>query len=118
MSAGFAQPYRNGCTWHAESRAGLVRTNTDLGKHAWQLSSVGMRTEGSSLTHSEHDASEAQEASPALEEERISLANPQQVHEWATKLGVTPEHLRELIAQVGPRPCDVQQRLSQPEAID
>jgi hypothetical protein len=51
-------------------------------------------------------------------EERISLAHPEQVNAWATKLGVSAEHLRELIAQVGPRVSDLQQRLSQPEALD
>jgi hypothetical protein len=54
----------------------------------------------------------------AASEERISLGDPQQVQEWAAKLGVSPEHLRELVAQVGPRRCDVQQRIGQPEAID
>jgi hypothetical protein len=51
-------------------------------------------------------------------EERVSLAHPEQVTAWATKLGVSAEHLRELIAQVGPRVSDLQQRLSQPEAQD
>jgi len=54
----------------------------------------------------------------APEEERISLGDPQQMREWASKLGVTQEHLRELVAQVGPRVRDLQQRLSQPEAVD
>lgn len=53
-----------------------------------------------------------------LAEERISLAAPEQVQHWAVKLGITAEHLRELIAQVGPRVSDLQQRLSQPELLD
>lgn len=48
-------------------------------------------------------------------EERISLADPEQVHRWAVKLGTSPEHLRELVAQVGPRVSDLQQRLSSPD---
>ena len=49
---------------------------------------------------------------------RISLADAEQVREWAAKLGISAERLRELVAQVGPRVCDVQQRLSQPGAVD
>lgn len=51
-------------------------------------------------------------------EERISLADPQQTQEWALKLGVSAEHLRELVAQVGPRIRDLQQRLSQRDSMD
>jgi hypothetical protein len=61
---------------------------------------------------------ERERAFGAVEEERISLGDPQQIREWATKLGITPEHLRELVAQVGPRVCDLKQRLSQPELVD
>jgi hypothetical protein len=51
-------------------------------------------------------------------DERISLGDPQQVQEWALRLGVSVEHLRELVAQVGPRVSDLQQRLSQPPVVD
>ncbi len=34
--------------------------------------------------------------------------------DWALKLGTSPERLRELVAQVGPRVSDLRQRLSQP----
>jgi hypothetical protein len=51
-------------------------------------------------------------------EERISLRDPQQVREWAGKLGVSQEQLRELVAQVGPRVRDLQQRLSRPSLAD
>jgi hypothetical protein len=51
-------------------------------------------------------------------EQRISLGDPQQVQDWATKLGVSAEHLRELVAQVGPRMRDLRQRLCQPEVND
>lgn len=53
-----------------------------------------------------------------VQEERIMLGDPQQIREWATRLGVSQEHLRELVAQVGPRICDLKQRLSQPEIVD
>lgn len=52
------------------------------------------------------------------DQERISLGDPHQVQEYARKLGVTAERLRELVAQVGPRVCDLQQRLSQPAIAD
>jgi hypothetical protein len=55
---------------------------------------------------------------PSDDEGRISLGDPQQVRDWASKLGVSPEHLRELVAQVGPRVSDLKQRLSQPELLD
>jgi hypothetical protein len=77
-----------------------------------------MRTEQATEAHSDFDAGRARDVASAAEDERISLGDPQPVHEWAIKLGVTLEHLRELVAQVGPRPCDVQQRLAQPEVMD
>jgi hypothetical protein len=54
----------------------------------------------------------------SVDEQRISLGDPQQTQEWALKLGVSPEHLRELVAQVGPRIGDVRQRLSQRDSMD
>jgi hypothetical protein len=58
------------------------------------------------------------ETSVELVGERISLGDPEQVREWAVKLGVSEEHLRDLVAQVGPRLSDLEQRLSQPEVVD
>jgi hypothetical protein len=61
---------------------------------------------------------EGQAGSGNAGEERIRLSDPQQVQEWALRLGVSAEHLRELVAQVGPRVSDLQQRLSQPPVVD
>jgi hypothetical protein len=88
---------------------GLVRENTDWGKASTALILWLMNTEGESQVHGELEN---------VEEERVSLGDQQQTQEWAMKLGVSPEHLRELVAQVGPRICDLQQRLSQPDSMD
>lgn len=56
--------------------------------------------------------------STPLGEERISLGNLEQVRQWAVRLGISQEQLRKLVAQVGPRVADLQQRLSQPELLD
>jgi hypothetical protein len=69
-------------------------------------------------SRTQSDLAESERELGAVEEERISLGHPQQVREWALKLGVTPEHLRDLVAQVGPRVSDLKQRLSQPELVD
>jgi hypothetical protein len=58
------------------------------------------------------------DANEELAEERISLGCPEQVQQWAAKLGISADHLRELIAQAGPRVRDVKQRLSEPEVQD
>jgi hypothetical protein len=50
--------------------------------------------------------------------ERISLGDSIQVHTWAHRLGTTPEHLRQLIARVGPRVSDLAAELSRPETMD
>jgi hypothetical protein len=71
-----------------------------------------------SQTQSDPGRAENERELGAVEEERISLGHPQRVREWALKLGVTPEHLRELVAQVGPRVSDLKQRLSQPQLVD
>lgn len=50
--------------------------------------------------------------------EQINLADSAQVDRWATKLGLTAEHLRELVARVGTRVSDLEQELSRPENLD
>jgi hypothetical protein len=87
----------------------LVRDNTDLGRASIALSLWLMNTEGDSQGHGELES---------VEEQRVSLGDLQQTQEWALKLGISPERLRELVAQVGPRICDLQQRLSQPDSMD
>jgi hypothetical protein len=77
-----------------------------------------MRSEEESRIQSDAGGARAEGELGTLGEERISLGDPRQVQEWATKLGVSQEHLRELVAQVGPRVSDLQQRLSQPEIVD
>jgi hypothetical protein len=77
-----------------------------------------MRFEGAASTGGDVSGGEAQPGTDRDGEERISLGDPRQVQEWALKLGVSPEHLRELVAQVGPRVSDLQQRLSQPPVVD
>jgi hypothetical protein len=72
-----------------------------------------MDIEGESQDHGKLES-----ALESAEEQRISLGDPQQTQEWALKLGVSAEHLRELVAQVGPRICDLQQRLSQGDPMD
>jgi hypothetical protein len=87
----------------------FVRDNTDWGNAGSALTLRLMDTERESQGQGELES---------INEQRISLGDPQQTQEWALKLGVSPEHLRELVAQVGPRICDLQQRLSQPESVD
>ena len=55
-----------------------------------------------------------EQSTSGTEDERISLANAEQVQHWAHKLGVTVEHLRQLVAQVGPRVTDLAARISMP----
>ena len=69
-------------------------------------------------TLAEGDVSNSEAVASSDGEERISLGDPHQVQEWALRLGVSAEHLRELVAQVGPRVSDLQQRLSQPPLVD
>jgi hypothetical protein len=76
-----------------------------------------MSREGSRVQRDRGTADSGRDLS-AVEEERISLGDPQQVREWAVKLGTSPEHLRELVAQVGPRVSDLQQRISHPDLDD
>jgi hypothetical protein len=78
----------------------------------------GMSTAPGTSTASDVASAEAVASSDVGAEERISLGDPEQVHQWALKLGVSAEHLRELVAQVGPRVSDLQQRLSQPPVVD
>jgi len=64
------------------------------------------------------DPSQAPPGAEQDHETHITLADIAQVHAWATKLGVTPEKLREALAEVGPRVCDIRRRLAQPELAD
>ena len=48
----------------------------------------------------------------------IDLADSASVASWASKIGITPEHLRELIARVGPRLSDLEAELSRPDSLD
>jgi DNA-binding phage protein len=50
--------------------------------------------------------------------ERISLADTRGMAQWATKLGISAEHLRELVARVGPRVRDLLAELTRPESLD
>ncbi len=63
------------------------------------------------------DGTRTNDAGESLEE-RISLADVDQVQRCASRLGISPERLRELIAQVGPRFADLRARLNQPENLD
>jgi Protein of unknown function (DUF3606) len=55
---------------------------------------------------------------PAESDERISLADTRRLDDWATKLGISAQHLRELIARVGPRIRDLLAELNRPESVD
>jgi hypothetical protein len=79
---------------------------------------VGMSSEPPPSMMGDVASPEGQAGSGNAGEERIRLSDPQQVQEWALRLGVSAEHLRELVAQVGPRVSDLQQRLSQPPVVD
>lgn len=74
--------------------------------------------ERESQSHLDSSGADAPVELGSVEEERVSLAEPVQVRNWASRLGISPERLRELVAQVGPRLCDLQQRLNQPEVVD
>jgi uncharacterized protein DUF3606 len=43
---------------------------------------------------------------------RINVSEPWELKYWSKTLGVTPERLKEVIRQVGPRTEDVEQYLS------
>lgn len=51
-------------------------------------------------------------------EPSISLADPAHLEHWASKLGITSEHLRELIGRVGPRVRDLTAELARPSNVD
>jgi hypothetical protein len=51
-------------------------------------------------------------------DDHIDLGNSAQVDRWASKLGISAERLRELIARVGPRVTDLEAVLSRPEDLD
>jgi len=51
-------------------------------------------------------------------EARISLGDSLLVGNWAKRLGVSPERLREVIAQVGPRAADVMAHISKSSEMD
>ena len=77
-----------------------------------------MSSELAPMMRGDVPSAEAEPGSGNDGEERISLGDPEQVQEWALRLGISAEHLRELVAQVGPRVSDLQQRLSQPPVVD
>ena len=46
------------------------------------------------------------------DQSRINVNEPWELKYWSKTLGVTPERLREVVRQVGPRTEDVEQYLS------
>jgi hypothetical protein len=77
-----------------------------------------MTTDAAPSMQGHHDIRLDERAPESAEDIRISLGDPRQIEQWATKLGISQEHLRELVAQAGPRLCDVRQRLDRPAAED
>jgi hypothetical protein len=51
-------------------------------------------------------------------DQHVELGDPAQVERVATRLGITAEHLRELVARVGPRVVDLETELGRPESLD
>lgn len=43
--------------------------------------------------------------------QRINVNEEYELRDWAAKFGVTPEQLRQAVAEVGDRAADVEQRL-------
>jgi len=50
--------------------------------------------------------------------DHVDLADVAQVERWASRLGITSVHLRELVARVGPRLIDIEAELGRPENLD
>jgi len=51
-------------------------------------------------------------------DDHIDMADSSRLEQWASRLGIASEHLRELIARVGPRASDVMAELSRPDSLD
>lgn len=48
----------------------------------------------------------------------VDMGDVAGVESWASKLGITAEHLRELIARVGTRVSDLEAELARPDSLD
>lgn len=59
------------------------------------------------------------ERTPKLDRtSHIDMADHASVESWASKLGTSAEHLRDLIARVGPRVQDLEAELNRPDSLD
>jgi hypothetical protein len=47
------------------------------------------------------------------EGERIDVSNLQELHSWSRALGITPDELKALVAQVGPLAREVRRAVSE-----
>lgn len=64
------------------------------------------------------ESSRPTSANTYVDDDHIELSDHRQVEEWARRLGIGSDRLRELVARVGPRVSDIAAELNRPDSLD